>query len=53
MTANKTKKNKKKDKRGKWSLDPWIRVLQILSEMPINERRRCIKATADFYDVPQ
>jgi hypothetical protein len=42
-------KVKKKTKLGKWSRDPWIRILELLNQMPKNERDRCIKATSDFF----
>lgn len=44
-----TKLNEKKEKRGKWARDPWIRILELLSKMSYEERQRCIKATSDFY----
>lgn len=44
----KTKANKK-EKRGKWARDPWIRILQLLAAMPKAERQRCIQATLNFY----
>lgn len=40
---------KKQDKRGKWARDKWIRILELLTEMPPEERQRCIRATAEFY----
>lgn len=40
---------KKKERRGKWARDPWIRILELLSKMPIDERERCITATAIFF----
>jgi hypothetical protein len=46
MTNVKTKK--KPDKRGKWSRDSWIRILELLAKMPKEERDRCVRATTDF-----
>lgn len=43
------KTGNKKEKRGKWSRDPWIRILELLSQMSKEERARCISATAEFY----
>lgn len=48
--TKKTTKKKPKDKRGKWSRDPWIRILYLLAEMGFEERHRCIKATLAFFD---
>lgn len=46
----KLKKSKiKKDKRGKWSRDPWIRTLEILARLSKEERSRCIRATVNFF----
>lgn len=44
-------KKKKIEKRGKWARDPWIRILELLSQMSEEERARCIRATAAFYEV--
>lgn len=43
-------RKKKSDRRGKWSRDPWIRILQLLNSMPAEERRRCIRATIIFWE---
>jgi len=42
-------KSPHKDRRGKWSRDPWIRILELLAPMSPVERARCIQATAQFY----
>lgn len=36
-------------KYGKWSRIPWIRILELLSEMTKEERQRCIRAAAELY----
>lgn len=41
-------KKHKAEKRGKWARDPWIRILQLLSEMPPEERERCIREEGDL-----
>ncbi len=40
----------KKERRGKWSRDPWIRILEILAAMSKDERRRCLHATLAFFE---
>lgn len=40
---------KKKDRRGKWARDPWVRILELLSKMTKEERQRCMAATVEFY----
>lgn len=40
---------KKKSKRGKWSRDKWIRILELLKEMSPEERDRCLRATNIFW----
>lgn len=49
MTARKAQRPRK-DRRGKWSRDPWIRILELLAPMSSEERTRCIRATANFFD---
>lgn len=44
-------KKPKKERRGKWSRDPWLRVLELLANMSEEERARCIRATAKFFEV--
>ena len=44
------KKNKSQKKTGKWARDPWIRILELLAQMSKEERERCIRATAAFYN---
>lgn len=50
MKTHLKKKKRVKEKRGKWSRDPWIRILELLDKMPVEERHRCIRATKDFYE---
>lgn len=45
-----TFKPRGKETRGKWSRDPWIRILELLSKMTYEERQRCLKATVNFYE---
>lgn len=47
MTA---RKQRPKEKRGKWARDPWIRILKLLNDMPLDERKRCLRATAQFFE---
>lgn len=42
-------KKRKKDKRGKWVRDPWIRILELLAAMSFEERQRCLRATTEFF----
>ena len=42
-------KKKKSERRGKWSRDPWIRILELLAQMTQEERKRCIDATVVFF----
>ncbi len=42
-------KKKKIEKRGKWARNPWVRILELLSKMPYEERHRCLFATVEFF----
>lgn len=44
----KSGKHSKAVKRLKY--DPWIQVLYLLADMSVEERARCMKAAAIFYD---
>lgn len=38
-----------KAKRGKWARDPWIRILELLYQMTLEERERCLRATTEYF----
>lgn len=41
----------KKPNRGKRARDPWFIILELLKDMTVEERTRCLRATAAFFKV--